>query len=136
MRGFQELEALAKTRLSPVISVDGPKGPPRVAKEGAAALARRLKIPMIPIGFAADRYHRLGTWDQMILPWPGTRAVIVVGSPVFPGNHRRDDAKATEALGEALNEATEIAKTDFDQLWRQGAGTSPLGESGLTSAGR
>lgn len=136
LRGFQELETLARTRLSPVISVDGPKGPPRVAKEGAAALARRLKIPMIPIGFAADRHHRLGTWDRMILPWPGTRAVIVVGSPVFPGSHRRDDAKATEALGEALNTATKIAQNDFEQLWRKGAGTSPLGESGLTSAER
>jgi len=71
LRGFQELEVLAKRGLSPVISVDGPKGPPRIAKEGAAALARRLKIPMIPIGFSANSQFRLNTWDpnDRSLPW-------------------------------------------------------------------
>ena len=136
LRGFQELETLARTGLSPVISVDGPKGPPCIAKEGAAALSRRLHIPMIPLGFAAEKSRRLKTWDRMILPWPGSRAVIVVGEPVMPGERRRDDAAVTDTLGASLNRATESAHNDFDNLWRQGAGTSPLGESGLTSAGR
>ena len=136
LRGFQDLEALARTGLSPVISVDGPKGPPCIAKEGAAALARRLQIPMIPLGFAAEKSSRLNTWDRMILPWPGSRAVIVVGDPVMPGQRRRDDAEVTEVLGSALNQATESARHDFSALWRFGSGTSPLGDSGLTSAGR
>ena len=136
LRGFQELETLARTGLSPVISVDGPKGPPCIAKEGAAALSRRLKIPMIPLGFAAEKSRRLGTWDRMILPLPGSRAVIVVGEPVMPGDRRRDDAGVTDALGASLNEATALAGTDFETLWRQGAGSSPLGESGLISARR
>lgn len=136
LRGFQELETLARSGLSPVISVDGPKGPPRVAKEGAAALARRLQIPMIPIGFAVEKHTRLNTWDRMIIPYPGSRAVIVVGQPVYPGTHRREDSNPSTELGVALDKATSSAEENFDALWKKGTGTSPLGSSGLTSAGR
>ena len=66
--GFQKLEALARDGFSPVLSVDGPKGPPRQAKQGAAALARRSQIPIMPLAFAAERSVRFKTWDRMILP--------------------------------------------------------------------
>jgi len=136
LRGFQRLQTLAQTGLSPVISVDGPKGPPQEAKEGAAALSRRLGVPMIPLGFAAEKYCRLGTWDRMILPYPGTRAVIVVAPPVLPGSRRADDSNRTLELQDSLNQATELASQNFEKLWREGAGSSPLGDSGLTSAKR
>ena len=132
--GFQRLEALVHEGHSPVFAVDGPKGPARVAKEGAAALARRVGIPMIPLGFAVDRSIRLDTWDRMILPAAWGRAVIVVGEAVSPATDRKGDAAAARQFQQALNEATEAAQVDFERLWRQGCGTSPLGRSGLTLA--
>jgi lysophospholipid acyltransferase (LPLAT)-like uncharacterized protein len=128
------LEALVHEGHSPVFAVDGPKGPARVAKEGAAALARRVGIPMIPLGFAVDRSIRLDTWDRMILPAAWGRAVIVVGEAVSPATDRKGDAAAARKFQQALNDATEAAQVDFERLWRQGCGTSPLGLSGLTLA--
>lgn len=134
--GFQKLEALAREGLSPVISVDGPKGPPRKAKQGAAALARRLQIPMMPLAFAAEYSIRLKTWDRMILPAPWGKAVVVVADPVMPATDRDGDEQATLCLQQSLNEATELAGGQLHQLWQQGTGTSPVGLSGLTSATR
>ncbi len=134
--GFQQLESLARQGRSPVLAVDGPKGPPRQAKEGAAALARRIGIPMLPLSFACDRSMRLDTWDRMILPAAWGRAVVVIGEPVFPADHRKRDADASLRLQEVLNEGTERATDQFETLWRHGSGTSPVGTSGLTLAGR
>ncbi|NRA75107.1 MAG: DUF374 domain-containing protein [Planctomycetes bacterium] len=132
--GFQKLEALAREGLSPVISVDGPKGPPRKAKQGAAALARRLQIPMMPLAFAAEHSLRFNTWDRMILPAPWGKAVVVVAEPVMPAIERDGDEEATLRLQQSLNDATQLAQEELDQLWKQGTGTSPVGQSGLTSA--
>lgn len=134
--GFQKLEALAREGLSPVISVDGPKGPPRQAKQGAAALARRLQIPMMPLAFAAEHSLRFNTWDRMILPAAWGKAVVVVAEPVPPANDRDGDEQATLRLQETMNDATELAKRELLELWNQGAGTSPVGQSGLILAGR
>ncbi|MDE0959641.1 MAG: DUF374 domain-containing protein [Planctomycetota bacterium] len=134
LRGFQELEKLVHEGHSPVLAVDGPKGPPRQAKEGAAALARRTGIPMIPLGFAVDRSLRLSTWDRMILPAPWGKAVIVVGPPVYPAKERKGDSDAALRFQNALDEATDQARDNFDPRWREGSGTSPLGTSGLTLA--
>ncbi len=134
--GFQQLETLAREGLSPVISVDGPKGPPREAKQGAAALARRLQIPMIPLAFAAEHSMRLNTWDRMILPAPWGKALVLVAEPVMPATDRKGDEEATLRLQQSLNAATDQAKNDFQKLWRKGTATSPVGHSGLISAGR
>ena len=134
LRGFQDLQKLVQEGNSPVFAVDGPKGPPREAKEGAAALARRTGIPMIPLGFAVDRSMRLSTWDRMILPAPWGKAVIVVGAPVYPATERSGDRDAALRFQSALDEATDQATDDLDRCWREGSGTSPLGTSGLTLA--
>ncbi|MEC9476370.1 MAG: DUF374 domain-containing protein [Planctomycetota bacterium] len=134
--GFQKLEALARRGFSPVISVDGPKGPPRQAKQGAAALARRLQIPIMPLAFATEQSVRLNTWDRMIVPAAWGKSVVVAAEPILPARDRQGDRQTTQQLQDSLNEATELACNQLSQLWREGTGTSPVGESGLILAGR
>ncbi len=70
---------------------DGPRGPRRVAKLGVVQTARATGATIVPVGAAARRYRRLASWDRMILPWPGTRLVFVVGTPL------RVDAATSDA---------------------------------------
>ncbi len=68
-----------------LVACDGPRGPRRVAKAGAAYLARRAAAPLVPVGFAARRTVVLRrSWDHFRLPWPFTRVVVVVGPAVGP----------------------------------------------------
>ena len=71
-----------KEGVSPVITVDGPKGPAEVVKIGAVLLARLTGAPMIPMAYAASSAKLWNSWDRFMLPRPWSRIVIVVGEPV------------------------------------------------------
>jgi lysophospholipid acyltransferase (LPLAT)-like uncharacterized protein len=40
-------------------------------------------MPIYPIGFAFRDCWRVGSWDRMALPKPGTSGLAVVGSPLL-----------------------------------------------------
>ena len=65
------------------ITPDGPQGPSRIAAIGAVRIADKLDCEMWPIGVAAEGLH-FKTWDQMLVPRPFSRVVIVVDKPFDP----------------------------------------------------
>jgi lysophospholipid acyltransferase (LPLAT)-like uncharacterized protein len=75
LRAYEEGASLAWTP-------DGPRGPRRVAKSGVIHTARATGALIVPVAAAARWHRRLGSWDRMILPWPGSRLVFVVGRPL------------------------------------------------------
>ena len=67
-----------------LIAVDGPRGPRGEAKPGGVHVARRLGVPIWPVGVAVQRGARLRrAWDRFLLPLPFTRIVIRVGEPLY-----------------------------------------------------
>ncbi len=64
---------------------DGPRGPRRIAKLGIVRTARATGATIVPVGAAARRYRRLRSWDRLVVPWPGTRIVFSVGTPIHVG---------------------------------------------------
>lgn len=65
-------------------TLDGPKGPRREAKPGAASLAIKTGIPIVPCALAAAPCWRLRSWDRMMAPKPFSRIVCVYGNPITP----------------------------------------------------
>lgn len=68
--------------LSVILTVDGPRGPRRQAKPGAAILAAKTGCPIYPAGIVVDRKWVLKSWDKMIVPWPFARVVTYFGDPL------------------------------------------------------
>ena len=66
------------------ITLDGPRGPRRVAKPGAVILAGRTKSPMIPLVLAASTSWRMSSWDRLVIPKPFARIVCAYGDPIQP----------------------------------------------------
>jgi lysophospholipid acyltransferase (LPLAT)-like uncharacterized protein len=92
---------------------DGPRGPRRVAKLGVVATARATGAMIVPVGAAARWHGRLGSWDRMILPWPGSRIVFVVGAPIRVA---RDAAPADEETARAaLERELERARVEAER---------------------
>ncbi|MBA3497202.1 MAG: lysophospholipid acyltransferase family protein [Gemmatimonadota bacterium] len=60
---------------------DGPRGPRRELKPGAIAAAQRGQGTVVPLHAEANRAWRLDSWDQFMVPKPGTRVRIVYGRP-------------------------------------------------------
>lgn len=61
------------------IAGDGPRGPARAIKTSTLAVAARVGLTIVPLGFAFDRPWRARGWDKMILPRPFARAAMVGG---------------------------------------------------------
>jgi lysophospholipid acyltransferase (LPLAT)-like uncharacterized protein len=64
-------------------TLDGPKGPPHVAKSGAILLAKKSGNPIVPFVVEARRYWQINSWDRLQIPKPFTRARVIVAEPVY-----------------------------------------------------
>ncbi len=80
------------------IAPDGPKGPARVVKDGAAYLASRTGMPLVAMGTAYSCATRFNSWDRMAFAWPGSRAVVCL----WPGLIVPRDANSEELEGYGL----------------------------------
>lgn len=88
-------QALVHDNISPVITPDGPRGPPWVFKPGALMLAQLSQRPIIPLAYFASRAWHIG-WDGFVIPQPGARIVIAIDEPVYVA--KGTDAAALERL--------------------------------------
>jgi lysophospholipid acyltransferase (LPLAT)-like uncharacterized protein len=77
------------------LTVDGPRGPARVAQPGAIWLAKVTGNPVLPFHLEAASHWTAPSWDSSQVPLPFSRVAVVVGEPLFvPGDA---DAGALEA---------------------------------------
>ena len=63
-------------------TLDGPRGPARVAQPGALWLSRTTGNPVLPFHVEASRAWTLGSWDRTQIPKPFSRVALVVGEPM------------------------------------------------------
>ena len=66
-----------------IVVPDGPRGPCQQAKSGVLQLARATGAPVYPTAYSAAWHIRIGSWDRLMIPFPFSRVVYVVGSPIF-----------------------------------------------------
>jgi len=75
-------------------TVDGPRGPARVAQAGAVWLSKATGNPVVPFHIETNPHWTLRSWDRTQIPKPFAAAVLVVGEPfTIPGDA---DAEALE----------------------------------------
>src|SRR2546421_2386233 len=63
-------------------TVDGPRGPARVAQPGAVWLAKATGNPGVPFHIESDRYWTANSWDRTMVPKPWARVAIAIGEPM------------------------------------------------------
>jgi lysophospholipid acyltransferase (LPLAT)-like uncharacterized protein len=65
------------------ITLDGPRGPARVAQPGAVWLAKVTGNPIVPFHVEASSHATAGSWDSTQVPYPFSRVSIVLGEPFY-----------------------------------------------------
>ena len=78
-----EMARLVRRGFAAGFTVDGPKGPRRVAKTGALLLAKKTGRPVLPFAVTAESFWRLGSWDRLQIPKPFTRAFVRLAPPLY-----------------------------------------------------
>jgi lysophospholipid acyltransferase (LPLAT)-like uncharacterized protein len=85
-------------------TIDGPRGPARVAQPGAVWLAAATGHPVLPFHLEADRFWELGSWDRTQIPRPFATVAIAMGEPFDVAPDTTPDAveRARVALEQRL----------------------------------
>ena len=86
-------------------TVDGPRGPARIAQRGAVWLAQATGNPVLPFHLEADRHWSLRSWDRTQIPKPFATVALVVGEPfdVAPGGDETAVERARRELETRLH---------------------------------
>jgi lysophospholipid acyltransferase (LPLAT)-like uncharacterized protein len=63
-------------------TLDGPRGPARIAQPGAVWLARATGNPLLPFHPEASRHWTLNSWDRTQIPKPFATVAIAMGEPL------------------------------------------------------
>jgi lysophospholipid acyltransferase (LPLAT)-like uncharacterized protein len=73
-------------------TLDGPRGPARVAQPGAVWLAKATGNPVVPIHLEASSHWTLGSWDRTQIPKPFSRVSLAIGEPLYVSREADDEA--------------------------------------------
>jgi len=76
-------------------TLDGPRGPARVAQPGAVWLAGATGHPILPFHIEANHAWTVKSWDQHQVPKPGAMISVAIGEPMFVAG--TDDATVEAA---------------------------------------
>jgi lysophospholipid acyltransferase (LPLAT)-like uncharacterized protein len=71
-------------------AVDGPKGPKYIAKAGVCLLAKKTGNPMMPFVVVPQKCWTIGSWDNLQIPKPFSRALLKIGAPIYVGPNSND----------------------------------------------
>jgi lysophospholipid acyltransferase (LPLAT)-like uncharacterized protein len=63
-------------------TLDGPRGPARVAQPGAVWLAGATREPILPFHVESARFWEAPSWDRTQLPKPFTTIAMAIGEPI------------------------------------------------------
>jgi len=95
-------------------TVDGPRGPARVAQAGAVWLAKATGNPVVPFHLEADRHWTLNSWDRTQIPKPRATIALVVGEPFYV--ERDADERGIEAARQLLGDRLRALETRAREL--------------------
>jgi lysophospholipid acyltransferase (LPLAT)-like uncharacterized protein len=87
-------------------TLDGPRGPARVAQPGAVWLSKATGNPVLPFHLEASRHWTLNSWDRTQIPRPFSTVAIAMGEP-FEVAADADDA-ALEGARAILEERLRV----------------------------
>jgi lysophospholipid acyltransferase (LPLAT)-like uncharacterized protein len=89
------------------ITPDGPRGPSGEVQGGVMLMARKAGATLVPVGLSAKKAIYIKSWDKYMLPYPFSRARMVIGDPLtIPEG--ADDAAVEEVRSKLENEINRL----------------------------
>ena len=80
-------------------TLDGPRGPAKVAQPGAVWLAKATGNPIVPFHIESDRHWTANSWDRTQIPKPWSNVAIAIGEPMdVPSDADEDGLESARRL--------------------------------------
>ncbi|MDT7543297.1 MAG: hypothetical protein QOE33_3201 [Acidobacteriota bacterium] len=98
-----EMVRLMRQGCPTAFTIDGPRGPRRIAKMGAVLLAKKTGCPVLPFSITPLHAYAAPSWDRLQIPLPFSLARVRIAAPIYVAPDA-DDA-ALEAARDELQRA-------------------------------
>ena len=102
------------------ITVDGPKGPKFVVKNGIINIAKLSQVPIVPMVWSSDAWNffKLNTWDKLTFPLWFIKTLLLFGEPIYVPADIDDDGVEfyRQKLETELLELDKRAQRNFKEL--------------------
>ncbi len=120
-RALVQMRRMLSAGHAVAFTLDGPRGPARVAQPGAAWLAGATGHPIVPFHLEADAAWTARSWDRHQIPKPGATVTLTIGEPIHVPDTDEATVEATRRQLEAQLHALEqsILHPPFSILHRQ-----------------
>ena len=92
LRAMKQLVRSMREGLPAGFTLDGPRGPARVAQPGAIWLARETGNPVLPFHLEASSHWTMKSWDATQIPKPFSTVALVVGGPLVVPKESPDES--------------------------------------------
>lgn len=117
---MQMIDALKKGE-NCAMMVDGPRGPAKVAKDGAIKIAKLAGVPIVPVywyskNFTWAKFH---SWDKLRCPIFATNLINIYGEPIYVSQDDNEE-EARAKLQASLENLEEKAPKAFDEVYKFG----------------
>jgi len=116
--GFRALAEMAREIRDghdAAFTIDGPRGPRYVAKQGPVLLAMKTGAAIFCFHISMQRKIQLKSWDEFQIPLPFTRALVLKAEPIWVPQ----DAAEPElrALHQQMQETLDKLRIEGDGRW-------------------
>lgn len=116
--GFRALAEMARDirqGRDAAFTIDGPRGPRYVAKQGPVLLARKTGAAIFCFHISLKHKIRLKTWDEFQIPLPFTKAFIGKAAPIWvPPDATEEQVRA---LHQQMQETLDTLRNEGDRRW-------------------
>ena len=116
--GFRALAEMARDiRLGrdTAFTIDGPRGPRYVAKQGPILLAMKTGAAIFCFHISMKYRIQLRSWDEFQIPLPFTRAIVLKGPPIWVPAEATEDELRT--LHSQMQEVLDDLREKGDAWW-------------------
>lgn len=105
---------------SAAITIDGPRGPKGVVKDGIINIAKLTQAPIIPMTWYSPSKWLLkfNTWDEFRFPILGVKTIALYGEPIYvPSDCSKEEQEIyRQKVETALNDLYKQAQENFKEL--------------------
>ena len=116
-----QMISILKSGENCAMMVDGPKGPPRVVKDGVIKIAKMAGVPIVPIYWYSKNFTfaKFPSWDEMRSPVFATNLINLYGEPIYITKDG-DEEEARVKLQKSLEDLERKAPAAFDEVYKFG----------------
>ena len=118
---MQMIEALKRGE-NCAMMIDGPKGPAKIAKDGAIKIAKLAKVPVVPVYWYSPNpfWLKLPSWDGLRLPFGKVNLINLYGEPIYISENSDDeeDKKALEKLQSEMLRLEQKAHEEYCKVYK------------------